>query len=563
MEKTIKQTSIKKQKAIAWNILNNISCVCDALADSNLHPMQSLEYNKSMAHLNEYFGTYDLQTWILCFGIWQHFNDNSYILPREFAAFLNTDVLKVAAMNRDFLELRKRNLIEFTDSRSSFNITREVIKAVIENKPIPDILNSEFTYIDFVHKIADKYENRKYSDDTCDDLVSQLNSIEDRNSYLPLVSRSKEMFHDAKVRFMFYDICNDSLIGAPSCLTSTIEDIYENNERFIIGRQFMDGKHIFQQLGMVEFAEKGTITDSYIRLTEKGKKFFLDTDYSLYQEKLDDSKLKKPSDIKTKKLFYSEENQKQIDALTQSLAQSKFTQIQKRLSAKGLPNGITVIFHGAPGCGKTESVYQIAKKTGRAIMQVDISNTKSCWFGESEKMIKKVFTDYKDACKIAAKMKNGRTPILLFNECDAIFSKRRDVASSNTTQVENSIQNIILEELEKLNGIMIATTNLTENLDPAFERRFLFKIRFENPSLEAKKAIWKNKMKWLTKAQTEKLANNYNFSGGEIENIVRKAEMKEIISGTRPAFFDILEMCKVEKLDSSATGTERRMGFAV
>lgn len=562
MEQTINQTENKKAKQVAWNILNNISCVCEAIADSNLHPQHSLEYNRSMAHLNEYFGAHDLQTWILCFAIWQHFNDNSYILPREFASYLNTDVLKIAGMHKDFINLRKRGLLEYSDSKSTFNITNEVIKSVVNNEIIPSTLNDKITYIDFVRKVADKYENRKYTDDNCDDLVSQLNNMEERYSELPLVIRSKDFFKNDKIRFMFYDICNDCLIGCPTHLISTVEDIYENNEKYMIGRQFMDGKHFFQQTGMIEFVDKGKeIIDTTIRLSEKGKKFFLDSDYSLYETKLDDSKLKKPCDIKTKKLFYSEENQKQIDDLTQSLSQSKFTKIQKRLNEKGLPSGIAVIFHGAPGCGKTESVYQIAKKTGRAIMQVDISNTKSCWFGESEKLIKKVFTDYKDACKIAAKMKNGRTPILLFNECDAVFGKRKDVTHSNTAQEENAIQNIILEELEKLDGILIATTNLTENLDPAFERRFLFKIRFENPSVEAKKAIWKNKMKWITPAQAQSLAERYNFSGGEIENIVRKAEMKEIISGHRPAWSDILDMCKVEKLNAPVT--EKRMGFAV
>ena len=152
-------------------------------------------------------------------------------------------------------------------------------------------------------------------------------------------------------------------------------------------------------------------------------------------------------------------------------------------------------------------------------------------------------------------------PILLFNECDAVFSKRKDVNSSNTAQVENSIQNIILEEMENLNGILIATTNLVDNLDPAFERRFLFKIHFENPSVEAKKAIWRYKLPWLTPDKASQLAESYNLSGGEIDNIVRKAQMKEIVSGTRPTFTDITEMCKVEKLNTHQSS--RRMGFAV
>ncbi len=89
-------------------------------------------------------------------------------------------------------------------------------------------------------------------------------------------------------------------------------------------------------------------------------------------------------------------------------------------------------------------------------------------------------------------MKYGRTAsseYLLFNEADGVFGKRKDNPSSNVTQTEIAIQNIILEEMEKLDGILFATTNLTDNLDKAFERRFLFKIRFDKPTLEAKTNI--------------------------------------------------------------------------
>ncbi|MCR5189218.1 MAG: ATP-binding protein [Treponema sp.] len=419
----------------------------------------------------------------------------------------------------------------------------------------------EISYSSFLHQFAEKYEYRKYSDDSYDDFFSKLREMEDRHSYIPLAVRCKEFFYDDKIRFMFYDLCNDCLLGCYTALTSVIENIYENNESIMVAREFLDEKHFLQEKGFTEFKDKGSLIDATLTLTEKGKKFFLGEDYDLYLKKDIDKRLKNPEDIPAKKLFYNEENGKQIDEVTKALSQSKYKAIQKRLSEKALPKGIAIILHGAPGCGKTETVYQLAKKTGRAIMQVDISNTKSCWFGESEKMIKQVFSDYKEVCKKSEKEKNGHTPILFINECDAIFSKRKDISASNSQQVENTIQNIILEEMEKLEGILIATTNLIDNLDPAFERRFLFKIRFENPSLEAKEAIWKNRFKWITQGQAQDLARNYNFSGGEIENIVRKAEMKEIVSGSRPLFSDIEDMCRVEKITSNTTN--KPLGFAI
>lgn len=321
---------------------------------------------------------------------------------------------------------------------------------------------------------------------------------------------------------------------------------------------FFDEKYVLLREGLVEFTVKGNLTDSRLCLTEKGKKLFLDTDYSLYEEHFDEKQMHLPDKIRSKKLFYSKENEKQISTMLNALSAKKFGQIQKRLKDKGLPTGVAVILHGAAGCGKTETVYQLAKKTGRAIFQVDISDTKSCWFGESEKIIKKVFTEYKKLCE-KAKTTNCLTPILLFNECDAVFCKRRDVTTSNTAQVENAIQNIILQEMETLEGILIATTNLVDNLDPAFERRFLFKIRFEKPDYCAKCDIWKNKIKWLSDDDVKNLASNYDFSGGEIDNIVRKSMMQEIVTGAKPEFKDIVEMCSNEKLNSEGS---HKMGFA-
>ena len=111
-------------------------------------------------------------------------------------------------------------------------------------------------------------------------------------------------------------------------------------------------------------------------------------------------------------------------------------------------------------------------------MQVNISEIKSMWVGESEKNIKAIFDRYRVVAK-----QSKRIPILLFNEADAVIGKRKEGAERSVDKMENSIQNIILQEMESLEGIMIATTNLVQNMDSAFERRFLYKVKFEKPEL--------------------------------------------------------------------------------
>ncbi len=104
-----------------------------------------------------------------------------------------------------------------------------------------------------------------------------------------------------------------------------------------------------------------------------------------------------------------------------------------------------------------------------------------------------------------------------------------------------------------------ATTNLIDNLDPAFERRFLFKVQLQNPSVETKKFLWQNKLGFLNEVQAQKLAAEYPFSGGQIENISRKICMEEIISGKKPGFDFVTQACKEELFMHE--GESNRVGF--
>lgn len=146
--------------------------------------------------------------------------------------------------------------------------------------------------------------------------------------------------------------------------------------------------------------------------------------------------------------------------------------------------GVTTLFFGAPGTGKTECVLQFAKKSKRNVIHVDISETKSMWYGQSEKLIKRIFSQYKEQYQ-----EQEKAPVLLLNEADAVLGKRKQGGNSSTDSTENAMQNILLEEMEKFEGILIATTNLAANLDTAFDRRFLFKVKFETPTAEPRHKI--------------------------------------------------------------------------
>ena len=170
--------------------------------------------------------------------------------------------------------------------------------------------------------------------------------------------------------------------------------------------------------------------------------------------------------------------------------------------------------------------------------------------------MKAVFDKYREIVK-----KSKVAPILLFNEADSIFGRRLTNVSHSADQMLNTMQNIILQEMESLEGILIATTNLTENLDEAFERRFLYKIRFERPDAEVREHIWHNMLPELTNEEVEKLASSYEFSGGQIENVARKFSINKILYGEEGDRMEALcGFCDNELIQDS-NSRMRRVGF--
>ena len=106
---------------------------------------------------------------------------------------------------------------------------------------------------------------------------------------------------------------------------------------------------------------------------------------------------------------------------------------------------------------------------------------------------------------------------------------------------------------------MIATTNLTSNLDKAFERRFLYKVKFEKPTLESRAGIWRSMMPELKKKDAMALASKFDMSGGEIENVVRRQTVQSILTGSSKIDLKALEeSCKLERLSNT---THANIGF--
>lgn len=488
---------------------------------------------------------------------------NSVVDVPDICRYLDITALDFLPLKNSLNSLLHKQLIRVANqrhNRDEYVVSGAVENALLSNKPLKKLKPFEMDRFKFCACISNLIDNRSEGEIETEMLFSMVEEKEEEHSRLKLVKELKKVFPGVEDRTLFYEICDDYMSSRRrrDCtgVECTLDDIYDNNrEKIQVAKAIMNKSHAVITADLVELLPARFLAEAELALTEKGKRLFLEDDYDLFCSKGGtDTRLMSPDKIPARELFFGEELSRDIDFVKQSLQEDAFAALQKRLEENSLPKGVAMLFHGLPGTGKTAAVDMIAKATGRSVYHVDIAASKTCWFGESEKLFKRIFTDYRRMCET-----EERKPILLFNEADALFSKRRDVDSGNCAQTENALQNILLEEMETLDGILIATTNLCDNFDSAFERRFLFKVKFGQPTTDAKKSIWKSKLPWLPEEDCAKLAARYDLSGGEIDNIVRKSYMEEVLSGNRPTVEMLEAWCKGEKLTRKGGNT---IGFA-
>lgn len=481
---------------------------------------------------------------------------------RDMARFLDINNMDFLPLKVQVTSLLEKGLIRVTSRHreNDYIVSSSIEHSLLENKPFKVKKIKKIDRYQFCAAISSFIDDRSEDNIDTEELINLVQREEDRQEHLSFVKDLKKLLPNIEDRIFFYEMCDDHIhdrYHRNTGIECTLNDIYDDmRPKMKMARSIMNKENAMFTTELASLQPAQFIGDAEITLSEKGKKLIMEEDYEIFHKKGgSDSRLITPDKIPARELFFNEELTQDLDFVQQSLQEDSFVALQKRLEDNSLAKGVSILFHGLPGTGKTAAVDMIAKATGRSVYHVDIAASKTCWFGESEKLFKKIFTDYKRMCET-----EPLKPILLFNEADALFSKRRDVdTAGNCAQTENALQNILLEEMEKLDGILIATTNLSDNFDDAFERRFLFKIRFGKPTTDAKKSIWKSKLPWLTDEDCRKLAAQHDLSGGEIDNIVRKALMEEVLKGNRPDIATLGKWCSNEKLNN---GKGNSIGFS-
>lgn len=547
-------------------IVQHIQVISDASDKIGSIEALLLEVPESIKIVSEYLKCSEIQATLFSLIFTMNFVRCSVDLE-DISTVMKCNPLNIGARINDFdelinLRLIRKEPVDGSRHRSLFpqawkyHILPELFEPILHGEELghkESRFNSLFALLKTIYDIINNRENDIY---TFKEMEREIQSIMGDNGHLPFVKQVNTLELDSESLYMLLYICsgfiqNEETVNLPSMLKSIFPDI---EDHIRIRRNLIHGQHELQKKELITLEESVFRIDREVTLTEKCIDALFSDDKNLITQK--DEK-KKPDiinfhDIPEKQLFFGINERDRLGFLEEILQPGNFKKLSLRMEEKKMPTGVAILLYGAPGTGKTESVYQLARRTGRDIHQVVISDTKSKWFGDSEKLIKKVFDKYRNVVAI-----KEVAPILLFNEADGIFSKRKETHQSSVDQTENAIQNIILQEMEDLKGILIATTNMAGNLDKAFERRFLYKICFEKPTPEARFQIWKDKIPSLTIDELTCLAEEFNLSGGQIDNIARKCIMKEVLHDVAPNMNELLSYCSEENLHTSI----QRIGF--
>lgn len=546
--KTSRSVKNSEEKILEMpTLLEAIEKVVALSEDSMLSDKLFVEAAPEIGLLEDSYGITPVQAVLFCICMYKGPNRVDY---DDIASYLNLSNIAILKYGDDMDALVRRRLLRYHDANDEdeFNVCRPVIKMLKHNEayvvPKTTGLDSHALF-DHIEMLMNDLENNTI---TANNLYEELKELFEDNPKIDFVRKLNNFNlcdEDMALLVMFCHLLlnkedDDIRFGQ-------MEDVFCTKTRFNRAKaELKNATHELMRLKLIEhYCEEGIADVKRYKLTESAKRNLL-VEFNISIPEDNTANMLKPDSLTAKEMFYPARIEKQVKELGSFFQTDKYAKIRERMQERGFRSGFACLFYGGPGTGKTETVYQLARLTGRAVMVVDVPQIKSKWVGESEKNIKALFDNYREHVR---QMK--LSPILLFNEADAIIGTRKNGAESSVDKMENSIQNIILQEMETLDGIMIATTNLEDNLDSAFERRFLYKIKFDKPDAAVRQKIWKQMIPELTNSDAKKLAAAFDFSGGQIENVARKHNINVILYGEQTDMLDtLMEYSSAEKLNS-------------
>ena len=334
-------------------------------------------------------------------------------------------------------------------------------------------------------------------------------------------------------------------------------------------RTLLEENAKLMSLGLIDY-------DEILGTTSINKSYFICEDvlYSIMHPQKNDKKTKKAmleNIVKESEIFELIEPNTDIDdvvlnpkikVVLNSILKQLDKDVINKLSSWGIKTkkGIDakIIFYGPAGTGKTMSALSLAKSLKKQVLSFDCSKILSKYVGESEQNVRKIFDTYKSICK-EAKIE----PVLLLNEADQFLSSRMESGTSSADKMHNQMQNIFLEQIERFEGVLIATTNFLQSLDSAFSRRFYFKIEFKKPNFNERLIIWQKIMPENANFEENFSLNElakFELSGAQITLVLKNTALKVAVRDDDVfTLRDFIDEIKKEQI--SAFDSDKKVGL--
>ena len=479
----------------------------------------------------------------------------------DLANLLHMHPLRVLQFRDEFCVLDELGYIVNCQNKDGWSLSMvgEALESLAMDIPFdPQILKLENNF-DFLCK-ANRFikEGHRYDEDGT--IAKNINRLMKQNQHLTLVQNLQNIKSETDMWFMLLMMTTMAIEEDSYVNARDLAQMFSERTVRVILMQIKDNKHPFVQQGYIELRnQSGQVQQGEWVLSQEGWLAMLGNQEEVEsiiptEEDENINMLTSYKQLAQRPLYFSDKTEEQVQTLTNLLHEEQLSKVRQALKTHNMPLGFCCLFYGAPGTGKTELVQQLAIATQRDLFQVNIATLRDKYVGESEKQLKRIFDKYRSLVRT-----QEHAPILFFNEADAIFGNRMENTQRSVDKMENALQNIILQEMEVLDGIMICTTNLTSCLDKAFDRRFIYKVEFEKPTNQARKLIWQSMLSSLNDEQATELANRFDFSGGQIQNISRKQVINAIFSGKDELDYDQIKLdCQNESISRNSRG---KVGF--
>ena len=471
-------------------------------------------------------------------------------------------MLKPRLLRKEIREMMCRGIVIFRRSDEDFtlDISHDTMYA-IDNGDLeyfhnlgPNGLEKSIEYL-----YNNLFQSRRASANKMNEIYEEISS---RNPDLEIVKYIDEnfMFANPEEMYTFLGVVVQSFISKDPFSFSQTEESFPGSmvTKSALRMSIMDSDWTPMKEGYIELKGGGMFDNSpNLKLSREGfEKFYSEMDPKMMALAKKRSiplrlNIQEPDTINEVPLYFDGELENQLNKIEKLLTGQKLEEYQKSVSGK--MHGITMLFYGSPGCGKTEFALQLARKTKRPVIQIQVTDILDKWVGESETKLKDIFKDYKTAMD-----QYDMAPILFLNEADQLLNKRVE-AKGALEQMMNGLQNLFLEEMENFNGIMIGTTNLISNMDRAFERRWIYKVNFGKPTSKAQFNIWKDQIPALKKSELEALIQKFDFTPGEISNVAKRWQIEKLIGDGETEFDILLSLCNTETFASQSE--QKFIGF--